>query len=70
VSDRVSRIVAITALVLAVLALAMSTYAVSLAGSQTEALRELSRAMSSVRAGPSVEDLPMHAPPPQLETDY
>ena len=68
-SDRLNRVVSVMALVLAALALGLATYAVSLSGEQNEALRAISASLEALEAQRATRELPMMAPPPELETD-
>ncbi len=68
-SDRVSRMLSITALVAALIALGLSAYSASLLSRQEAEMRALSEAVqAAVRPG-GVAELPMMGPPPELETD-
>ncbi len=70
-SDRVARILAALGLGAALLALTISGWAAMTVAQQQERLRELGESMQQRLVGGDGghEDLPMHSPPPTLETE-
>jgi hypothetical protein len=71
VSDRTTRILAALGFGVAIVSLTISGWTAMSVARQEEQLRELGESMQErlVPGGGGVEALPMHAPPPTLETE-
>ncbi len=70
-SDRTARIVAVVGLGVALVSLTISGWTAMMVSRQEDTLRELGESMQErlMPGGGDALDLPMHAPPPALETE-